>query len=69
MIELLVFTTAIAVSAAMVKLLGWGILCVLLHPAMIIVYGAVVIDRRLRQRIQLQREQRATVAQREETRN
>lgn len=68
LIELLMLTTAIAISAAMVKVIGWGILCLLLHPAMLIVYAAVYIDRRLRRRIQRQREERSAAERLEETR-
>lgn len=56
--ELLFVTTVVAALAAMLKVMGVGILCVLFHPLMVLVYLAFFGERLLRRRLQQQREQR-----------
>lgn len=59
--ELLIITSVIAAVAAMIKAMGWGVLCLALHPLMVIVYIAIFIERRLRSRIKQQRAERKQI--------
>jgi hypothetical protein len=57
--ELLFVTTVAAALAAMLKVMGSGILCVIFHPLLVLIYLAFFAERILRRRLQQQREQRA----------
>ena len=59
--ELLFITAVVAAVAAMIKVIGWGVLCLAFHPMMIIVYSAIYIERRLRVRIKQQRAERQQI--------
>jgi hypothetical protein len=56
--ELIIFTMVVAAVAAMIKGIGWGVLCMVFHPLMVLVYIAIFIDRRLRHRLKHQRQER-----------
>lgn len=57
--ELLFVTTVAAALAAGLKTIGAGILCVIFHPLLVLIYLAFFGERILRRRLQHQREQRA----------
>ncbi len=57
--ELLFATTVAAALAAMLKTMGAGILCVIFHPLLVLLYLAFFGERILRRRLQHQRAQRA----------
>jgi hypothetical protein len=59
--ELLIITSVVAAVAAMIKVMGWGILCLAFHPLMLMVYIAIYIERRLRVRIKQQRAERKQI--------
>jgi hypothetical protein len=47
---LLLITTVIAAVAGMIKVVGWGVVCMLFHPLLIMIFLGWALERRLRRK-------------------
>jgi hypothetical protein len=58
-VDLLALTTFIAIVTGLTQIVGWQVLLVVLHPASLLLYLAIFVERCLRRRSKAQRERAA----------